>query len=147
MELFEALRTGYLTEGLNDDDVHSLVDLAEFVEYSDLQDIVRAHDVSFDLYVLIDGAVEVTTENGDIISRLKPGAIIGEFAFFEGGERSATVMSHGKSRLLHLNGEKLNQFMDTQPRIGMVLYRNLGRTLCNRLRSANVQIERLVSSI
>ena len=147
MELFEALRTGYLTEGLSDDEVQNLVSLAEIVEYKDLQDIVRASDVSYDLYVLIEGAVEVTTQAGDIISRLKPGAIIGEFAFFEGGERSATVMSHGHSKLLHLNGEKLQAFMDSQPRVGMLIYRNLGRTLCNRLRSANVQIERLVSLV
>jgi len=147
MELFDALRTGYLTDGLTDSEVQSLVSLAEFKEYDNLKDIVRVKDVSFDLYVLIEGAVEVTTESGDIISRLKPGAIIGEFAFFEGGERSATVMSHGHSKLLHLDGEKLIGFIDANPKIGMTIYRNLGRTLCNRLRSANVQIERLVSAI
>lgn len=147
MELFDALRTGYLADGLTDGEVESLVGLAEFVEYEDLQDIVRAQEVSYDLYVLIEGAVEVTTESGDIISRLKPGAIIGEFAFFEGGQRSATVMSHGHSKLLLIHGEKLNSFMETHPSIGMAIYRNLGRTLCTRLRSANVQIERLVSAI
>lgn len=147
MQLVEALRTGYLADGLSDEELQGLVELAEFVEVADLEDIVRANDVSYDLYVLLDGSVEVTTEHGDIISRLKPGAIIGEFAFFEGGQRSATVMSHGPSKLLHLNGEKLLAHMDRNPRVGMMIYRNLGLTLCQRMRSANVQIERLVSAI
>ncbi len=147
MELIEALRNSYLTKGMTDDDVKELVALAEFVERDDLQDIVHANEVSFDLYVLLDGHVEVTTESGDIISRLKPGAIIGEFAFFEDGVRTATVMSVGKSRLLHVNGAKLMQHIDAHPSVGMALYRNLGRTLCDRLRSANIQIERLVSSL
>lgn len=145
MNLFNALRGSYLTAGLNDDEVHGLVELAEFVEVASLKDIVRASDVSFDLYVLLEGNVEVTTEGGDIISRLREGAIIGEFAFFEDGARSATVMSNGPSKLVHLDGEKLIKFMDTNPKVGMALYRNLGKTLCERLRSANIQIERLVS--
>ena len=145
MNLFNALRGSYLTAGLDDDQVHGLVGLAEFVEVASLKDIVRASEVSFDLYVLLEGNVEVTTENGDIISRLREGAIIGEFAFFEDGERSATVMSNGPSKLVHLDGEKLIKHMDSNPKVGMTLYRNLGKTLCERLRSANIQIERLVS--
>lgn len=147
MDLFLTMRASYLTEGLSDDDVRGLLNVAEFVKHEDLQEIVRAKDTSYDLYVLVEGSAEVTTESGDLISRLKPGAIIGEFAFFENGQRSATVLSHGNSTLFHLDGEKLNAHLESNPSVGMVIYRNLGRTLCNRLRSANVQIERLVSSI
>lgn len=145
MDLFAALRESYLSESLSDDQLHGLEGLAQFVEFEDLQDIVRANEVSFDLYVLVDGSVEVTTESGDIISRLKPGAIIGEYALLEGGERSATVMSNGKSQLIHLDGQKLLAHMEANPQVGMILYRNFGKTLCERLRSANIQIERLVS--
>ncbi len=147
MELLAALRKSYLTQGLEDQDVQGLVALSEFVEYVDLDEIVRANVVSFDLYVLLEGSVLVTTEGGDIISRLKPGAIIGEFALFEDGERSATVMSTGASKLVHLDGQKLLMHMDSNPRVAMAIYRNLGKTLCDRLRSANIQIERLVSAL
>lgn len=145
MELLEALRGTYLSEGLSDEQLNGLRQLAQFVEFDDMQDIVRANEVSFDLYVLIEGNVQVTTEGGDMITRLKPGAIIGEYALFEDGERSATVMSNGKSTLVHLDGQKLLQHMEANPTVGMMLYRNFGRTLCERLRSANIQIERLVS--
>lgn len=147
MDLFQALRQSYLTEGLSDDDVQSLVSTAEFVEHSDFEEIVRANDVSYDLYVLIEGTAEVTMASGDLVARLRPGSIIGEFAFFEDGHRSATVMSSGATKLIHLDGEKLHAFMTSVPRAGMSIYRNLGRTLCDRLRSANIQIERLVASL
>lgn len=145
MDLLEALRGSYISEGLSDEQIEGLRSLAAFVEFDDLQDIVRANVVSFDLYVLVDGNVEVTTEGGDIITRLKPGAIIGEYALFEDGERSATVMSNGRSKLVHLDGQRLLAHMEANPKVGMILYRNFGRTLCERLRSANIQIERLVS--
>ncbi|MBS1714674.1 MAG: cyclic nucleotide-binding domain-containing protein [Armatimonadetes bacterium] len=147
MDLLQALRANYLTEGLAEDDVNALLGIAEFVDYEPMQDIVRANDVSYDLFVLVEGAAEVTLATGDPVSRLKPGAIIGEFAFFEGGHRSATVMSHTASKAIHLDGEKLLAYMNARPYAGMTIYRNLGRTLCQRLRSANIQIERLVSSL
>lgn len=147
MDLLNALRESYLTEGLSDEDVHALVGIAEFVSHTDLQEIVRSNDTSFDLYVLHEGTAEVSMESGDPVARLKPGAIIGEFAFFENGHRSATVMSSGSSTLIHLNGEKLLTFMNSRPVAGMTIYRNLGKTLCQRLRSANIQIERLVAAL
>ncbi len=147
MDLFDAFRNHYLTDGLSDDEVRSVVALGETVSFADLEDIVRETDVSSDLYVLTEGSAEVRTPAGDVIARLKPGAIIGEFALFEAGRRSATVMSNGPSQLLHLDGNALFRLMEEQPRIGMVVYRNLGKTICNRLRSANVQIERLVSAL
>ncbi|MCW5936138.1 MAG: cyclic nucleotide-binding domain-containing protein [Fimbriimonadaceae bacterium] len=145
MDLFDTFRTHYITDGLTDEEVKGLCELGEFIERGDLEDIVREDEVSFDLYVLVEGSGEVRTPAGDVITRLKPGAIIGEFALLEDGQRSATVMSNGASRLLHLDGKKLMDLMETQPRIGMAIYRNLGKTLAQRLRSANVQIERLVS--
>jgi len=91
--------------------------------------------------------VEVTIGSGEIINRLKPSAIMGEFGLFEGGKRSATVMSTVPSTLLRFDGERLTELMERQPRLGMVLFRNLGRILCGRLRSTNIQIERLVSAL
>src|SRR5690349_4476660 len=115
MDLFEALRGSYLTEGLSDDDVRDLVGLSEFVDKHELEEVVRANDVSFDLYVLVEGSAEVSQASGEPVSRLRPGAIIGEFAFFENGLRSATVMCLTPSRLLHLDGQKLFSFMQTRP--------------------------------
>ncbi|MBS1721880.1 MAG: cyclic nucleotide-binding domain-containing protein [Armatimonadetes bacterium] len=147
MDLLGALRASYLTEGLSDEDVNALTGIAEFLTFQDLQEIVRSNETSFDLYVVQEGTVEVALESGDPVARLKPGAIVGEFAFFENGHRSATVMSAGQSVLIHLDGEKLLDYMSTRPMAGMTIYRNLGKTLCQRLRSANIQIERLVSSL
>lgn len=147
MDLFDAIRSSYLTAGLTDDELRLVSKAADFVTCEPLKEIVKAKDVSYDIYVLVEGTAEVVTEAGDLITRLKTGSIIGEFAFFESGERTATVMSHGQSTLLHFRGQDLLALMEENPRIGMVIYRNLGKTLCSRLRSANVQIERLVSVI
>lgn len=147
MDLFEGIRSSYLAEGLSDDQVKELVRIAEEVSAKDMGEIVTEDEVAEEMFILLDGKVKVQTSYGDLIARLKPGAIIGEVALFGSDRRSASVVSDGPSTLARLGSRAFGKLIEERPDIGVVVLRNLGRTLCQRLRSSNVQLEAVLQAL
>ncbi len=147
MDLFKALRESYLTHGLTDDEVREIATISHTVEFADLGEVIREFDEAGDVFILIDGKARVTTDSGEPIARLKEGAIVGEIALFSKESRTATVLSDGTSTFVRIDGAKLNALMDQKPAIGVKVLRNVGRTLCEHLRSSNIQLEAVLSSL
>lgn len=145
MDLFVGVKSSYIAQGLSDEQVQAVVGICELIRRTDLQEIVAESDQAKDIYIILSGQVRVTTVHGDPIARLGAGAIVGEIALFEDAERSATVVSDGDSSLVRIPATKFNQLMDQRPDIGLNVLRNVGRTLCHRLRSSNVQLEAVLS--
>lgn len=141
MDILDALRQSSLAQGLSDDQISRLVLISSIVTASDNEDIVREDDEAKDVFILLEGDVRVTTSEGDPIARLTPGAIVGEVALFDKVKRSATVVSQGTSTLIKISAEKFNELVTEHPEIGVIVLKNIGLTLCNRLRSSNVQLE------
>jgi hypothetical protein len=52
-------------------------------------------------------------------------------------------VSVGDTRLAHIPEGKLKALMEARPQMAVTLLRNIGRTLAERLRDANLQIEML----
>jgi CRP-like cAMP-binding protein len=71
-------------------------------------------------YVLLDGEANVLAGR-TIIASLAPGAIIGEMAYLDGGQRHATVTTHGRVRALRLNYDALGDLLAKHPALKDVL--------------------------
>jgi CRP-like cAMP-binding protein len=65
-------------------------------------------------YVLLDGEANVLAGR-TIIATLAAGAIIGEMAYLDGGQRHATVTTHGRVRALKISYDKLTPLLATRP--------------------------------
>ena len=52
--------------------------------------LVEQGDLGRDLFVLLDGVLEVEVD-GEVVAEVGPGAVVGERALFEGGRRTATL--------------------------------------------------------
>jgi len=141
MDISAGIKNSYMADGLSDAQVAAIASISELLYASDLQTIVNETEVANDIFIILEGKVRVTTIHGDPIARLQKGALVGEIALFEDIERSATVVSDGDSALVRIPATKLNILMDEQPQIGLQILRNIGQTLCQRLRSSNVQLE------
>jgi len=141
MDLFNGIRSSYLAEGLSDEQTRALVEIAEEISYPSEAEICREDEIGDAVFLLLIGKARVQTSMGDLIARLQPGAIIGEIALFGHDRRSAAVVSDGNSTLARINADRFNALINQQPEIGVIVLRNLGRTLCKRLRSSNVQLE------
>lgn len=141
MDLATGIKNSYMADGLSDEQINAIASISELLYASDMQTIVNETEEANDIFIILEGKVRVTTIHGDPIARLQKGALVGEIALFGETERSATVISDGDSALIRISANKLNILMNEQPGIGLQILRNIGRTLCQRLRSSNVQLE------
>ncbi|MBX3097710.1 MAG: cyclic nucleotide-binding domain-containing protein [Fimbriimonadaceae bacterium] len=147
MSLVKRLRGSYLVAGLSDDDIASLSAVAEEMRFAALEEIVREGSIAEHIYVILEGKARVTTSTGDLIARLGAGAVVGELALFEQEVRTATVVADTDCVVMRATATALNGLIDDNPRAGVVVLRNLGRTLCQRLRSSNVQLESVLATL
>ena len=76
-------------------------------------------DPGDNVVLLIEGRLEVShqTPDGDVITirHLYPGAVAGEMAALDGQARSATVRSHGASRVLTIPAASFREFLRSRP--------------------------------
>ena len=78
-------------------------------------------------------AVEV---GGAELSRVGPGAWVGEVALLDPGPASATVRAAVDTTVLELDAAALDRLIQDDPRVGRALVRALSGTLARRLRQA-----------
>jgi len=144
-ELREVITKSYLVRGMTDDEIDALYTIMEKRVYKGGEVLVRQYDRSKDLMIVMEGAARVNTFSGEQIIEMGPGNIIGEIALLDDQPRSATVTSVKGTSVAFISGDKMRALMDAQPRIELVILRNMSRTLCAKIRLANLQLEGLMS--
>lgn len=148
MNIFDGIRSSYLAEGLSSEQVQAIADIAIETVVSDNEEILREFDeTADDIFILLKGKVRVTTASGELINRLSTGAILGEIALFENSRRTASVVADGEACLAKIDANKFNELIDRKPDLGVIVLRNLGKTVTARLRSSNVQLEAVLRGL
>lgn len=105
--------------------------------------IIRQGDSARDIYVVIDGNLEVWVErNGErkILSTLSRGAVMGEAGYF-GQRRTANVDALTPVRLLRFDSQDLERLRLRYPRIAAIVLRNLNRIQAERLARATAMLQ------
>jgi Cyclic nucleotide-binding domain len=72
------------------------------------QTLVEQGDVGSDVYLLFDGVLMVEID-GQPVTELGPGAVVGEMALLEGGRRSATLRAVTPCRIAVVAGDQLDR--------------------------------------
>ena len=109
--------------------------------------LLREQEEGEDLYVIIQGGVEVVMDPGlivpgrdgapaeRVVTELRDGQVFGEIALVDRGLRSASVrVSRDDTRLLRISGGRLLMLCDTYPGLGYRVMRNLASELALKLR-------------
>jgi CRP/FNR family cyclic AMP-dependent transcriptional regulator len=102
------------------DDVRALAETGTVVTLPDGWAFVQEGTPADAAYILLDGEANVLMGR-TIIASLGPGAIIGEMAYLDGGQRHATVATHGRVRAVRLDYDKLDGAMNKHPGLKQVL--------------------------
>jgi CRP-like cAMP-binding protein len=147
MNVNDAIKASYIAQGLTDEEVGLVASIAEQVTFADNEMILKEFSEAHNLYILLEGKARVETSMGDLIARLGPGAILGELALFDRGERSACVASDGESNVARISADRFNDLLDLHPALGLKVLRHVGMVLCQRLRSSNVQLETVLTNL
>lgn len=147
MEVTEGLQRSYLAKNLTEEEIRLIAKITREVEYPDLGEVVHQHDRGCDLFIVLSGRVCVYSSTGDMITRLKEGAVFGEVSLLDKRPRSATVTCEGPARLAVVSADELTRLIHENPEMGVKLLTTVGTILCERLRSANQQIEALLIAL
>lgn len=123
-------------QGLTPAEISELLAHAEKCTFAPNVAIVREGSVGNHMYVILEGEAMVSKKgrDGEVeLARLFSADSFGEMALADKEARSATVTAISPCVMVRLSDLVIN----SQPEIGMKVYRNIARVLSNRLRSAD----------
>ncbi|RME87860.1 MAG: Crp/Fnr family transcriptional regulator [Candidatus Hydrogenedentota bacterium] len=106
--------------------------------------VFRENDVGNEMYIIQSGKVKISkkAKNAEaVLATLKDGDFFGEMALFTDQKRSATATVMEKSLLLRIDKSSFDYMLETNHEFA----RNLIKTLCERLKKADQQIEELLT--
>lgn len=102
--------------------------------------VLRKGDTGNEMFLILDGAVEVTeSPRGQrrVLTTLGAGQLFGEAAFLMDTPRTADVTAIADSQLVVLDVAGFERLGEAHPRVAMKVLRNLSRALCLRLYAHN----------
>jgi predicted GNAT family N-acyltransferase len=102
--------------------------------------VLRKGDRGSEMFLLLEGAVEVTeSPRGQrrVLTTLGAGQLFGEAGFLMNTPRSADVTAIADTQLVVLDLDGFEKLGEEQPRVAMKVLRNLSRSLCLRLYAHN----------
>lgn len=93
--------------------------------YEDGDIILREGNTDSDFFKLIRGEVSVIKGGRKIAQITEPGEYFGEIAAITGEERSASIVSQGRSSIKRFPGNKLEEVIEKYPEVSHHLFRSL----------------------
>lgn len=129
-----------LFRGLSTDQVDTILKLSNERIYQDRSVVIRVSDVNPELYVVLEGGVEVKTPSGETLASLGRGSVFGEVSIVDDMPASATVMSAGLTRLAQIHRNTLHAMLEGDLKLKGQLMENLARILAGRLRAMNTHM-------
>lgn len=138
--LLQAIRAGS-----GDDSLTRFVTENEWIVlagYLDVEDVPRGHILTAKgaldrtVYFLESGTLRVhygTEAKGYVVATLRPGAVVGEGAFFSEMERNATVQALSACRVWSLTPARFAQLRKEHTEVALSLVMALGATVASRM--------------
>lgn len=143
MERLDVFRSNFLVVGLPDSVIQDILALGSQQAFAARDRMIKKGESSADLYVILEGTVDVVSDQDDRLATVGPGGVIGEIALVDAQPRSADVVCRGLTNVVKLPANDLRRFMATNKDAGFVMMANLTRVLSMRLRNAQVVLEEL----
>jgi len=133
-----------LFESLTAEDLASLSQRVEEVQYEQGEVIFQQGDEGSSLFVIEDGAVEISYGEGKarvVLTTLYTGQYFGELSLFDGSPRSATATAAKRSRMIRLDRDDLVDFVNKNPPAALRIIAEMSE----RLRQTNELMSQQVS--
>lgn len=134
------LQPSYLADGLSTEDLDAMAEIARCTEVAAGETVVRLGDRDADLFVLVKGKITILGPNGEYVVSIRPRSIIGEVALLDERPRSATAIADEPCTLVRVPAAELRSLMMARPEMARTILSNLGKVLCERLRTSNLQM-------
>ena len=128
--------------------IKKLILLSDVVEFPTGYALLRQHEVSSGMYVLLKGTVDIMVEEGGESSHIdvgSAGSIVGEIGFAGGGvARTATVTATSSVTAVHFDAARARRGLRFYPGIANHLFQNISRVLGVRLSESHHRLLELM---
>ncbi|MCP4341574.1 MAG: type IV-A pilus assembly ATPase PilB [Desulfobulbaceae bacterium] len=101
--------------------------------YEDGDSIIREGNKDIDFFKLIRGALTVIKGGKKIAELTEPGEYFGEMASITGEQRTASIISQGRSTVKRFPGDKIEEIIEKYPEVSKFLF----KTMTTRLQKSN----------
>lgn len=108
-------------------------------QYEDGDIIIREGNKDIDFFKLIRGGLTVIKGGKKIAELTEPGEYFGEMASITGEQRTASIISQGRSTVKRFPGDKLEEIIEKYPDVSRYLF----KTMTKRLQKSNQIIVKL----
>mgnify|MGYP001613062227 CR=1 FL=1 len=105
--------------------------------------IIKQGDYSKDVYVIVDGELQVFLERDEgrkDLTKMARGAVMGEAGYF-GQRRTASVEALTPARVLRFDSQDLERMRLRYPRIAATIFRNINRIQAERLARTTAMLQ------
>jgi len=141
------LENNLLFKGLTANDIQAVTQIVRKVQFKRGDIITDQSSKSRDVFVLIDGHVDIISLTGMQLYRISKGETFGELALVENLKRTAMAVARDESWVLVLNMNHLEAFGEEYPKVYSTISANLVTSLGVKLARANKLIELLKSEL
>lgn len=126
--------------GLEQDKLFTLVGGCEEAVYKQGEKVFVESDDSDKVVMVIEGGFRVES-NGNFLASIGKRQVVGEMGVFTEQRRSADVIAVTDTKALELSKEKVQKFIEENPKEGLILYKNVVGILSRHLRENNFIVE------
>lgn len=123
--------------GLSDQEQEKVLEICHSHLFVDREVIFREGEASQELFVVLRGAIDILVEGARRVCTLKGNEILGEMGVFCHIPRTATAVARERSAVLRISRNDLECLVEREPKLGVVIQRNVIRFLTERLISSN----------
>lgn len=139
----DAFRQNYLVYGLPPEKIDEIAAIASFETKLAQEEICIKGQKGSDLFIVLDGRVNITSLNGEKLAEIGPGAVIGEVALVDDQPRSANAICITAVHYAKLPAKELRNYMVQNKDVGFHMLANLCRVLSTRLRATDAVVDQL----
>lgn len=107
-----------LFSDLNEDELDEVAQAATQLEFPAGKVLMRQGQTAHEMFVVIDGTLEVTRD-GEHIADIGPGGVAGEMALLTHSHRHATVTTKTACSVLHIDGRAFSALLADVPELAV----------------------------
>src|SRR5919109_5231408 len=118
------LRKSPLFQGLSDEELNRLMDMAEPVALRAGDILIKQGDLGDSAYVILKGEFEIQKQTGQSLIKIdvrNPGDVVGEMALLSRAPRNATVISKTDSETLRIPQEAFEELLRSSSTAAMAV--------------------------
>lgn len=128
-------------KGLSPSHLERIIGVCSVVKYSEGDKALVSDSDGNEILIVLKGRLSVVSNDGETLALIDPGLCAGEMAVFTKRKRSADVKAVMDTEVLKLNKDDLFQFVEDEPKAGIIVYRNVIEVLSSHMENNNLLME------